>query len=153
MAAILEPWRPSWPPFFDVIGAKVTPILLIQLPSPFLYNKLKFYNTKFTIQTTHRSKIIKRVNIWTAALTVVLSEKRGNKSFKTVLRFPCNRTQRSYRTLIMDTPSVLFQMQVLYSCIYLVPYDNSWCLSAYDNSWCLSACKIAQHVYKVGQYA
>ena len=29
MAAILELWRPSWPPFCDVIKAKEGPVLLI----------------------------------------------------------------------------------------------------------------------------
>ena len=29
LAAILEPWRPSWPPFCDVIGSKPAPILLM----------------------------------------------------------------------------------------------------------------------------
>ena len=28
MAAILEPWRPSWPPFCDVIGTITLPILI-----------------------------------------------------------------------------------------------------------------------------
>ena len=29
LAAILEPWRPSWPPFCDVIVSKPAPILLM----------------------------------------------------------------------------------------------------------------------------
>ena len=49
MAAILEPWRPSWPPFCDVIGTIPAPILLTMLMSLLNTSDFVYFISKIVI--------------------------------------------------------------------------------------------------------